>query len=187
MLGNIVSKWRENSIMEMESISVSRSFSKHHINDKDTYLKYLQFQTLHYRFFTNDKLFTIGIKESNICSMCKRVEDSNEHLLLECVHSRDLWEEVTRWIIDLGMVGYYLTDTQIIVGDLENDLAISSIILHTKKIIYNAKKKEKKTHIINVKYEVKTFYYQEKYRQYIKDKKTQFEKQYNLLSRLYDK
>ena len=41
-----------------------------------------------------------------------------------------------------------------VVGDLENALAIYSIILHTKKVIYNAMKKEQRTHIINVKYMV---------------------------------
>ena len=85
------------------------------------------------------------------------------------------------------MVDYNLTSTRIIIGDLDNALAINSIILHTKKVIYNAKKKEQKTNILNVKNEVKNFYYQEKYRHYIKGKKIQFEKQYNLLSNLYDK
>ena len=44
-----------------------------------------------------------------------------------------------------------------VVGDLENALAINSIILHTKKVTYNFMKKEQKLHIINVKYEVKNF------------------------------
>ena len=85
------------------------------------------------------------------------------------------------------MLDYNLTPTRIITGDLENALAVNSIILLAKKVIYNAKKTEQKPSIINVKHEVKTFYYQEKYRHYIKGKKIQFEKQYNLLCKLYDK
>ena len=69
------------------------------------------------------------------------------------------------------MVDYNMPEMKIIVGDLENAVAINSIILHTKKAIYKAMKKEQKTHIINVKYEVKLFYYQEKYRHKIKGKK----------------
>ena len=79
------------------------------------------------------------------------------------------------------MDDYNLSDMRIIVGDLENALAINSIILHTKKVIYNAMKKEQTPHIINVKYEVKNFYYQEKYRYYIKGKMFKFEKQYNIV------
>ena len=85
------------------------------------------------------------------------------------------------------MVDYNMSNTQIITGDLENALAINSIILHTKKVIYNAMKKEQRPRIVNVKYEVKNFYYQEKYRHYIKGKKAQYDKQYNLLSNVYDK
>ena len=100
------------------------------------------------------------------------------------MHSKDLWEEVNKWIVELGMVDNNMSDMKIIVGDLENALVINSLILHTKTVIYDAMKKEQKTHIINVKYKMKNFYYQEKYIHYIKGKKTQFEKQYNLLCNL---
>ena len=43
-------------------------------------------------------------------------------------------------------------------------IAINCIILLTKKVIYNSIKKERKPHFLNVRYEVKSFYYQEKYR-----------------------
>ena len=62
VLDNIVNKWSEKSELEMESICISRSFIKHHTVYKDTYLKYIQFRTLHHRFFPNDILFRIGIK-----------------------------------------------------------------------------------------------------------------------------
>ena len=80
------------------------------------------------------------------------------------------------------MPNYILTVSRIVIGDLENALAINTIILHTKKVIYNAKKKEQIPHILNVKHEVKNFYYQENYRQYIKGRNKLFDKQYNLLT-----
>ena len=46
------------------------------------------------------------------------------------------------WIIELGMENYHLSDSRIILGDLENALSINKIILMTKKVIYNAMKKE---------------------------------------------
>ena len=94
--------------------------------------------------------------------------------------------EVRNWIEELGMLDYHLTNNRIILGDLENALSINSIILLTKKVIYNAMKKEKNPHILSVKNEVKAFYYQEKYRQYTKGNRTKYEKQYNLLVNLYD-
>ena len=65
------------------------------------------------------------------------------------------------------MENYHLSDTRIILGDLENAPSINTIILLTKKTIYNSMKKEQKPNIISVK-NVKNFYFQEKYRQYIR-------------------
>ena len=76
--------------------------------------------------------------------MCKTEIDSIEHMFLGCCHSITLWKNVTDWIRELGMPDYILTASRIIIGDLENALAINTIILHTKKVIYNAKKKEQK-------------------------------------------
>ena len=84
------------------------------------------------------------------------------------------------------MVDYNLSDMSKIVDVLENALAINCIILLTNKVIYNSMKKEKSPHFLNVKYEVKNFFYQEKYRQYIKGRKHQFDKQYSLLCNYYN-
>ena len=83
------------------------------------------------------------------------------------------------------MTDYNLSDMRKILEDLENALAINCIILLTKRVIYNSMKKERPPHFINFKYEV-NFFYQEKYRQYIKGKNNEFDKQYNLLCTYYD-
>ena len=61
---------------------------------------------------------------------------------------------------------------KISVGDLENALAINGIIFLTKKEICNAMTKEPKR-ILNVKYETKNVYSQNKYRHYVKEKNRQ--------------
>ena len=70
---------------------------------------------------------------------------------------------------------------------MENATSINTIILLTKKIIYNAMKKEQKPSIFNVKNDVKNFFFLEKYRHYIKGKGRLFDKQYSLLSNIYVK
>ena len=69
------------------------------------------------------------------------------------------------------MLDHHLSDTKIAIGDLENAIAISSSILLTKKIIDNSMKKEQQPHILSVKNDVKDFYFQEKYRYYIRSRK----------------
>ena len=124
----IVDKWNENAEIELSTICIGRSFLNHHLKYKDTYLKY----TLHKRFYTNEKLHKMGIKESNLCGMFRLEVDSVEHMLLFGEHSKKLGNEVGDWIPELGMNDYNLTERKIIVGDLEKALAINSIILYTK-------------------------------------------------------
>ena len=76
-------KWNEKMNLNLSSFSIGRSFRKITIID-DTYLRYIQFRTLHRRFYTNDILHKIGIKDSDMCSLCKKEKDSNEHMLIQC-------------------------------------------------------------------------------------------------------
>ena len=89
--------------------------------------------------------------------MCNLMEDSIEHMFLECIPSTRVWSDVRDWIIQLGMTDYNLSDVRKITGDMENALAINCLILLTKKVIYNAMKKERPPHFIAVKNEVKNF------------------------------
>ena len=182
VLVNAVDKWKENS---EGSFCLSRSFQKHHLKYKDTYLKYIQFRTLHHMFFTNDKLFKMGIKKSDLCSFCLKEPDSVKRMLLHCEKTRELWCGVGNWIRGLGMGNYHLSNARIVLGDLENALYINTIILLTKTSIYNAMKKEQIPNIINVKNDTKNFYFQEKYRHYIRGKGKIFDKQYMLLTNIY--
>ena len=97
----------------------------------------------------------------------------------------DLWRKVELWIRELGMENYNLSPDKIILGDLENATSIKTIVLLTKKTIYNAMKKEQKPSIFNVKNDVNFFYFLEKYRHYVKGKGRLFDKQYLLLSNIY--
>ena len=84
------------------------------------------------------------------------------------------------------MPEYKITEEKIIVGDLENASAINGIILIAKKNIYNCMKTEQKPCILYVKNDTKKFYFQEKCRLYVKGQKKLFDKQYQLLTNVFD-
>ena len=73
---------------------------------------------MHHRFFTNEKLFKMCIKKSNMCGFCYSERDSVEHVFLNCEMSEDLGSMVGRWIGELGMENYHLSSGRIIIGDL---------------------------------------------------------------------
>ena len=62
------------------------------------------------RFYTNEKLFKMVIKNSPMCALCNIKEDSMEHVLIECPVSKEIWREVRSWIAELGVPDYNLSE-----------------------------------------------------------------------------
>ena len=102
-------KWNENMNLNLSSFYIGRSFRKISIID-DTYFRYIQFRTLHRRFYTNNILHKIGTKYSDVCGLCKKEKDSNEHMLIQCKVSNTIWTNVQSWIQDIGIEGYTISD-----------------------------------------------------------------------------
>ena len=186
IIDNISDIWEQKCEIHLATFEICTSFNLHHACYSDTYLKYIQFRTIHKRFYTNDKLFKMGIKKSPNCSLCSIEVDSVEHMLFDCPVSRDLWLSVQNLIVELGIPNYIITKEKIIMGEMERVLCINSIILLTKKILYNCMKEAKIPHALMVKNETKNFYYQEKYRLYMKGKRSEFDKKYSLLQTVYE-
>ena len=152
----------------------------------DIYLKYIQFRTLHYRFYTNDLLLKCGISDTDICSQCKTDKDNNSHMLLYCTLSIVLWDQVENWTRNLGMENYNLSARRKNLGDLENQNVINIIILNTKKIIYLAKLEGKTPSLIWVQASIKSCYDHERYKGLINNKITIFEKRWSLLLNFFN-
>ena len=90
-------------------------------------------------------------------SICNQEIDSMQHMFQNCEVSKALWAEVNNWIVELGMIDYNLSNMKIIVGDLENALAINTFISITKKVIYAGMKKEQKRAYVMSKRMSRTF------------------------------
>ena len=102
IIGEIPTKWQNKTDIEIQNFEFQKSLLLHNRSFKDCFLKYTQFRTLHRRFFTNDKLFKMGIKVSDKCTFCKVSTDSVEHMLLYCPIIKCLWDMVNQWVIDIG-------------------------------------------------------------------------------------
>ena len=72
-------------------------------------------------------------------------------MLLWCPIIETLWKEVNGWLIEIGFLKY---NSRKILGDLDSGPIINSIILLSKKVIY-----EKHPSLAHIKNEVKNLYY----------------------------
>ena len=147
----------------------------------DIYLRYIQLRTLHRRFFTNNILFKMRIKDSPLCNFCNEHEDSNEHMLIECDKVKSLWLEVERWISEIGVVNYLINDRIIILGELQKAHWVNAVILLTKKTIFNARVNITIPTMESIKNQVKTLYRYEKYKYTLCDREDKLEQRWGIL------
>ena len=180
IIENAVFKWNSKLGDIMVLYDFKKSFSKISMFD-DIYLRYIQFRTLHRRFYTNNLLFKMKIKESPNCNFCKELEDSNEHMLLECENVKDLWLKVENWISDIGLVNYHLNNKKIILGELYKAHWINAIILITKKVIFNARTNINIPTLDSIKIQVKNLYKYEKYKYTLCDREDKLEQRWGIL------
>ena len=85
----------------------------------------------------------MGIKTSPLCTFCKTQQDCVEHMLLYCPIITELWEKVNSWLREVGLIDYNLTETRIILGDVENGVIPTTVILLTKKSSITLSKRKK--------------------------------------------
>ena len=108
ILDEISEKWKEKADLDLTTFLLSKSFRFISKID-DIYLRYIQYRTLHRRFYTNNVLCKIGIKDTEQCNLCKNERDSNEHMLIYCNISNLLWKDTEKWIRNIGLEEYDLT------------------------------------------------------------------------------
>ena len=118
----------------------------------------------------------MGIKDSSICNLCNREEDSNEHMLINCQISSTLWIRVESWINEIMVTQYTLTDELKILGELDKAYWINMIILNTKKTIFLSKLQNSIPSLFKVKLFTKNMYDYEELKYTLQDKVMVFEK-----------
>ena len=181
ILYNICQKWDTKASLNFNASDISKSFVRTHVLFDNVYLKYIQFRTLHYRFYTNDMFKKFNIKDTDICDFCKEEIDSNFHMLIDCNIIRSLWQDTNNWINDLTEEEYLLTDEKKILGDTSNKVFATIIIMHVKRAIFSSKIRGSKPTLQQAQLLIRNTCNHERYMATIKGKLEQFENRWELL------
>ena len=112
---------------------------------ESVYYKYLQFKLLHNRAITNEKLQIMKISDSNICKVCMAEIETIKHVFIECIHVREIWSQIEKWIKVNICRQCKISDIDKIFGQSSKGDIINKIITATKATIYNNRKTGKKT------------------------------------------
>lgn len=105
----------------------------------ETYVWSFQYRVLNFILFTNDKLFKIGLSDSDKCSFCGTYTEDLYHLFFNCSFVQAFWNVFTVWWFDLS--GEYLTLSlkDIMVGLLQRNDSLNYLIILGKLTIWECR------------------------------------------------
>ena len=105
----------------------------------DTLLQSFQFKIIHRLLITNKTLVLYGIKSCNECSFCHTHAETIDHLLVDCRHTKSLWQSFADWLLPELDIFFLLTTEIILFGLIinhEKNEIINKLLLLTKRFIY---------------------------------------------------
>ena len=112
---------------------------------KETKLREFQFKLLHRRIATNDYLYKIGLKQSDLCTFCGEETENLTHLFLRCKYSKSFWEEFSQWLAhNTSNTEGFVPSEAILLGIVteSKNLLLDHLILLARHHIYTCKLKE---------------------------------------------
>ena len=127
-------------IADFELSNVQEVSSLPYLVASETYVWSLQYRVLNFILFTNDKLFKIGLSDSDKCSFCGTYTENLYHLFFNCSSVQAFWNVLTLWWFDLS--GKYLTLSlkDIMVGLLQRKDLQNYLIILGKLTIWECRK-----------------------------------------------
>ena len=118
----------------------------------DTKLQSLQFKINHGFLSTGYALFKMGLKDDSRCTLCDEATETIFHLFVECEHTKRLWAELQRWLLEVARYDAQWSASEILFGVLHpNSTLINHAMLITKQYIYNATISHKRLSFIALK------------------------------------
>lgn len=108
----------------------------------DNKLKMLQFKILHRKIATNKFLGMIGIKDTQLCTFCKKHIETIEHLFFDCIYTKSILIFVKSRINFNTLLKFPEDQASILLGNEVENLAMNYIIMVIKYFIYKCKYNE---------------------------------------------
>ena len=142
---NLVGKIREKLTAESKYEDL---FSMHGLQWEQVYLlprratldsktREFQYKLLHRIICTNKSLSKMGLVPSTMCSFCKKLEESLQHLFIYCDTSKNFWFSVIEWLKEHSFGVNHLSALDITFGLISKEkLLLNHIIILGKHEIY---------------------------------------------------
>ena len=65
-----------------------------------SYVKYIQFKSLHNRIVTNPKLHAMNLRDDDMCYFCEASPEIIYHAFTTCPRTTELWHKIEVWLCE---------------------------------------------------------------------------------------
>ena len=94
---NLTQKWERELSQDITTDILKKSFKMLYLSSTSTKIRSFQYRILHRCLGINSKLYEWGIRETNLCDICKKEAETYSHLFYTCEKAQDLWSGVKEW------------------------------------------------------------------------------------------
>ena len=125
-----------------------------------------QYRLLQRGLVTNIQLYTWGIVQSNLCSFCKKEEETAVHIMCKCEESLYIWRQLSEYLLqEYNIPTTSLQPKSIILNQIVTDKrSIGNFLcLVTKQYIYKCRCLGKQLHFPPLRESIKAIENIEKY------------------------
>ena len=105
----------------------------------DTKSRTFQYKINTRTLLLNKRLHKMKIVDSELCTFCKQVEETPEHIFAECQHACDFWEEFLKWWHTKFDINLQLKEEEIlfgVFGGSQHRPLLNHCIVIAKQMIY---------------------------------------------------
>ena len=136
-------KWED--VLDLREIPWHKVNSYCLLFSQSTKFRWFQYRIIHRILGTNSFLAKIKLRDSNLCTFCKEVPETVEHLFWGCHIVSELWQELSNWIFEKTNIELPLNLILVLFGIMSNrgvNFVKNKIILLTKFYIFRVKVNE---------------------------------------------
>ena len=117
-------KWnRKLNINLNDDIGWEKIYSTSFVVTKDTKLQNIQFKILHRILTTNSFLYQINVIDENVCTFCRDIPETLEHLFFDCVKVNPIWKAFKVWCNNVNNNNFRIID----------DMNIKDVLFYCEK------------------------------------------------------
>lgn len=182
---NYITKWKNDLNIDDHTIKglncvVFRSTS-------DVRLRWLQYRITHRILATNKFLHNIGLKDSPLCTFCKKENETLLHLFITCEHVHSLWSKLEEWIYNKVGILLNFSTKDLLFGKPGKKCVSQNIIVYiVKSYIYKQRLNNETLYLTSVKKMLRYYYNLEKYIFYSNCKFQKFSDRWKAIDKLFD-